>query len=298
MARAIKHIKAGLLHVEVIGTVPEASPGRRRSGRCRPTSAAQQFYNNKCSWRELELKLAANFGRGDQVYTTTYDDAHLPAGKKEAERILRKLIRKLRDVRRKRGEELRYIYVTEGFHGKSEDDYMGPPREPSVSGSRVERGRSEADERGLCRRGLEDRRLHHHIVFNGVGPGDLEEIQSLWTSIGGGYVRAEPVDVHYYRELAKYLTKEAREFGRAKPGERTWRGSRNLRKYEVEYIDIPSDSVTLSAPPGAVDYVQFSERNPFGFANCVGARYLLFEEEAPPSYSYTKGRKSNRANNF
>ncbi len=49
MARAIKHIKAGLLHVEVIGTVPEREPGRRRSGRCRPTSAAQQFYNDKCS---------------------------------------------------------------------------------------------------------------------------------------------------------------------------------------------------------------------------------------------------------
>jgi len=272
MARAIKHIKAGLLHVEVIGAVPETSPGRRRSGRCRPTSAAQQFYNNKCSWRELELKLAANFGRGDWVLTFTYDDAHLPADKREADRCFQKFVRKYRPVRRRRGEELRYIYVTEGWHGKSEDDYFG------------------GDGR------LEDRRIHHHVVLNGVGPGDLEEIRSLWP--GGGYVRAEPVDVHYYRELAKYLTKEAREFGRAKPGERTWRGSRNLRKYEVEYIEIPSDSVTLSAPPGAVDYVQFSERNPFGFADCVGARYLLFEEEAPPGYSYTKGRKSNRSNNF
>jgi len=272
--RAIKHIKAGLLHVEIIGTVPEASPGRRRSSHCRPTSAAQQFYNDKCSWRELELRAAANFGRGDWVYTTTYDDAHLPTSKKEAEKLLRKLVRKLRDVRRKRGEELRYIYVTEGWHGKSKDDYFG------------------GDGR------LEDRRLHHHIVINGVGPGDLEEIQSLWASIGGGYVRAEPVDVHYYRELAKYLTKEAREFGRGKPGEKTWRRSQNLIEYKVEYIEIPSDSVTLSPPPGAVDYVQFSERNPFGFADCVGARYLLFEEEAPPGYSYTKGRKSKRPNNF
>ena len=108
--------------------------------------------------------------------------------------------------------------------------------------------------------------------------------------MGGGYIRAEPVDVHYYRELAKYLTKEAREFGRAKPGERTWNKSRNLKAYDVEYIEIPSDSVTLSPPPGAVDYVQFTERNPFGFADCVGARYLLFEEEHPPEYSYTSGR--------
>lgn len=272
MARAIKHIKAGLLNIEIIGTIPEREPGRRRSGRCRPTCPAQQFYNDKCSWRELELTAAANFGRHDLVLTFTYDDLHLPTDKQAAAKLLQAFFRKLRTARRRRGEELRYIYVTEGWHGKSEDEFFG------------------GDGR------LEDKRLHHHVVLNCVGPGDLEEIQSLWT--GGGYVRAEPVDVHYYRELAKYLTKEAREFGRARPGERTWRASRNLKKYEVEYIEIPSDSVTLSAPPGAVDYVQFAEKNPFGFSDCIGARYLLFPEEAPPGYSYTKGRKPKSSNNF
>ena len=273
MARAIKHIKAGLLHVEVIGTIPDREPGRRRAGRCRPTCAAQQFYNNKCSWRELELRLAANFGGRDWVLTLTYDDGHLPPDKRSADKFLQKFFRKLRTARRRRKEELRYIYATEGWHGKAEDAWFG------------------GDGR------LEDRRLHHHVVLNGGGPGELEEIRSLWD--GGGYVRVEPVDVHYYRELAKYLTKEAREFGRARPGERSWRASRNLAPYEVEYIEIPSDSVTLSAPPGAVDYVQFTERNPYGFADCVGARYLLFEGDAPPEYSYTQGRrKSNRPNNF
>ena len=268
VARAIKHIKAGLLHVGVIGTVPESAPGRRRSGRCRPTSAAQQFYNDKCSWRELELLLAANYGRGDYVATFTFDDEHLPPDKDGAGKYVDKFIRKLRAVRRKRGQELRYVYVTEGWHGKAEDEYFG------------------GDGR------LEDRRLHLHMVLNGVGPGDLEEIRSLWP--GGGYVRIEPVEVHYYRELAKYLTKEAREFGRTRPGEHTWHASRNLEKYEVEYIEIPSDSVTLSPPPGAVDYVQFSERNPYGYADCIGARYLLFETEDPPAYSYAKGRKPKK----
>lgn len=272
MARAIKHIKAGLLHVEVLGAIPEREQGRRRSGRCRPTCAAQQFYNDKCSWRELELKLAANFGSRDLVLTSTYDDLHLPPDKRTADQEFQRFIRKLRTARRRRGEELRYVYVTEGWHGKSEDEYFG------------------GDGR------LEDRRLHHHVVLNGAGPGDLEEIRSLWQ--GGGYVRIEPVDVHYYKELAKYLTKEAREFGRARPGERSWRASRNLKGYDVEYIEIPSDSVTLSAPPGAVDYVQFSEKNPFGFSDCIGARYLLFPDEAPPEYSYTKGRKRNSPNNF
>lgn len=268
MARAIKHIKAGLLHVEVIGTIPEREPGRRRAGRCRPTGAAQQFYNDKRSWRELELILAANFGRGDYVATLTFDDEHLPPDKNGANKCADKFVRKLRAVRRKRVQELRYVYIVEGWHGKSEDEYFG------------------GDGR------LEDRRLHLHMALNGCGPGDLEEIRSLWP--GGGYVRIEPVDVHYYRELAKYLTKEAREFGRARPGEHTWHAGRNLKKYDVEYIEIPSDSVTLSPPPGAVDYVQFSERNPYGYADCVGARYLLFETEDPPVYSYTRGREPKK----
>lgn len=270
--RAIKHIKAGLLNLEIIGTVPEPGKAQRRGSNSCPTCSAQQFYNDKCSWRELALILGANFGRSDYVATPTYGDRNLPPGREEANRYFQRLIRSLRAVRKKRGQELRYVYVTEGLHGKSEDEYFG------------------GDGR------LEDRRIHHHAVFNGVGPDDLEEIQSLWQ--GGGYVRIEPVDVHYYRELAKYLTKEPREFGRARPGEHAWRASRNLKKYETEYIDIPSDSVVLAPPPGAVDYVQFSERNPYGFADCVGAWYLLFDEEAPPKYSYVGGRKRNTPNNF
>lgn len=265
MAKAIKHITAGLLHIEVIGTVPEPQLTRRsRGGRSKVTSAAQQFYNNKCSWRELELVLAANFGSNDMVVTYTYDDAHLPPDKKAGDALLQKHFRKLRAARRLRGEELKYVYATEGFHGAREDEYFGDDRE------------------------LEDRRIHHHVVINRCGPGDLEELRSLWNN--GGYVRIEPLDVHYYQELAKYLTKEAREFGRAKPGERSWRASRNLVKYEVEYIDIPSDSVTLAPPAGAVDYTQFSEKNPYGFADCTGARYLIFTVLPNPKYSYTRGR--------
>lgn len=270
MAKAIKHITAGLLNIEVIGTVPERAQHRSgRSGRSKPTSAAQQFYNNKCSWRELELVLAANFGSNDMVITYTYDEDHLPGDKKSGDALLQKHFRKLRAARRLRGEELKYIYATEGFHGARADEYFGDDRE------------------------LEDRRIHHHVVMNRVSAGDLEEIRSLWPN--GGYVRIEPLDVHYYQELAKYLTKEAREFGRAKPGERSWRASRNLAKYEVEYIEIPSDSVTLAAPAGAVDYAQFSEKNPYGFADCIGARYLMFSAPQPPQYSYAQGRCAKRS---
>ena len=269
MSKAIKHITAGLLHIEVLGQVPDRPPGPRgRAGRARPTSAAQQFYNDKCSWRELELLIAANFGRRAMVITLTYDDRHLPADKDGADRIFGKFVRRYRTVRRKRGDELRYVYSTEGYHEKRDYDWL------------------EGDGH------LEDRRLHHHAVVDVSGADDLEEIRSLWP--GGGYVRAEPLDVHYYRELAKYLTKEAREFGRPKPGARTWRASRNLQRPTVEYIEIPSDSVTLSPPAGAVDYEQFHERNPYGFADCVGARYLLYPQREPAEYSYTTPRARDK----
>ena len=266
MSKAIKHIRAGMLNIEIIGAVPERRAGSSgRATRSNPTSAAQQFYNYKLSWRELELMIAANFASKDYFVTFTYDNDHLPESKDAAVVLFKKFLRNLRDTRRKRGQELRYLYVTEGFHGICVDEYLGQDGH------------------------LEDKRLHHHVIINSVGPGDLEEYRSLWAF--GGYMRAEPVDVHYYQELARYMTKEAREFGRAKPGERTWRGSRNLNKYEVEYIEIPTDSVTLSPPPDAVDYHQFAEKNPYGYADCIGARYLIYAAKPLAKYSYAKPRR-------
>ena len=110
MSKAIKHIKAGLLHIEVIGTIPDRPPGRQgRAARSQATSPAQQFYNDKCSWRELELVVAANFGRRALVLTHTYDDDHLPESKDAANRYFARFIRRFRAARKKRGAELQYI---------------------------------------------------------------------------------------------------------------------------------------------------------------------------------------------
>lgn len=38
---------------------------------------------------------------------------------------------------------------------------------------------------------MEDRRLHHHAVINWTGPGDYDELRSLWH--GGGYETAPPL---------------------------------------------------------------------------------------------------------
>ena len=101
MSKAIKHIKAGLLHIEVIGTIPDRPPGRQgRAARSQATSPAQQFYNDKCSWRELELVVAANFGRRALVLTHTYDDDHLPESKDAANRYFARFIRRFRAARK------------------------------------------------------------------------------------------------------------------------------------------------------------------------------------------------------
>lgn len=155
MPKAIKHIQAGLLHIEVLGSVPERGGKKRRSARMEPTSAAQQFYNLKHSWQTLELAIAANFGARDLVLTFTYGDGRLPPDKDSAGKQFQKFVRKLRSARKKRGAELAYIYVTEGFHARG----TGPGGEDGA---------------------LEDHRLHHYIILNGAGAGGLEEIRSLW----------------------------------------------------------------------------------------------------------------------
>lgn len=268
MAKRLKIVTAGdgsskLVYEYLVSiTVPEDGGGRRSKLR-QMSSAAQQFMNLKNSWREAELTTAQNFRAGDLVVTLTYDDAHLPGTKRGANALFGKFARKLRTVRGRRGEELRYLYATECQHGKEADEYFG----------------SDSS--------LEDCRMHHHVIINATG-NDYDDIRSLWEY--GNYVRIEPLDIHYLKELAKYLTKEAREFGRGKVGERTWNGSRNLTKYTVEYDDV-RDSMTLTAPPGAVDFTHTEEVNPEGYGEMVCTRYLLLEPEERPTYTYNQGRR-------
>ena len=180
--KRLKHIRAGLVNYDYLVAIPSKGDSPRvRAAKRAASTAAQQYMNLKNSWRELELKLGANFWGKDHVVTFTYDDAHLPADKVAAGKEFQKFIRKLRGGRRRRLSNLLYVFVTEGYHHKAANSFL------------MEDGY------------LEDRRLHHHAVINGTGPGDYDELRSLWH--GGGYIRIEPLDVHYYRELAKYMTK-------------------------------------------------------------------------------------------
>lgn len=110
-----KTIRAGRLVHDCAYTMcfPSDAPRARREKR-KCTSAARQRMNLKRAAQKLELSLAANFGQRDLVLSLGYDDAHLPETREAAVACLRKLLRQLRTVRKRNGQELKYIYVTEG----------------------------------------------------------------------------------------------------------------------------------------------------------------------------------------
>ena len=225
MAKRIKTITAGRLVIVGCYTIPTPrSSDRERRALREISSAAQERMNLKRSWQKLEVELAANFTRRDLHLVFTYDDDHLPPNREEARKRLKKMIRLLRDHRKARGQETRYIYVTEQL---------------SAEGGR----------------------LHHHMILNGTGA-DLEVLRSLWP-YGEVELETLDL-WEGYEALAKYLTKEPREVGRPEPGKKSWTSSLNLVKPKVERetvkdnltIVAPPGAIILSAPP--------PKRNEFG----------------------------------
>ena len=173
---------------------------RIRQQRARSSSAVRQMLNHKASWQKLETLLACNFSPGDLAVTLTYRDARLPQYKAQAVTRIKRFLRLLRESRRMRGEVLRYVYCTEGWHG--------------------------------------DRRWHHHLILNATGR-DFEEIRALWAEDGDdvdikllnqldGADQPGATVAEDYRGWAIYLTKEAREHGSPRVGERMWVPSKGL----------------------------------------------------------------------
>lgn len=210
-----RQITAGRLQIVVSYTVASLQDTQKaRADKVKASTAARQAINLRYSWQKLEVVLAANFTARDLFVTLTYADESLPSSRVAAVNQIKKFLRRLRDVRRRRGESTQYIYVTEQL---------------SAEGGR----------------------LHHHLVINGTGPGDLDEVSSLW---GNGNADVEHLEVggndNAYAEYAKYLTKEARQVGSAEIGARTWVPSLGLSHPEPETADM-DDNMTIAPPPGA-----------------------------------------------
>jgi len=142
MAKRMKTVRAGRLVRSVIYTaLNPRDPDHVRAAKSKCSTKARQRMNLKRSAIKLKLMIAANFTFSDLVVTYTYDDSSLPLTVEAAEELLKNHLVKLRAHRKKRGEIVKSIYVTESKHG--------------------------------------DGRIHHHRVLNGTGA-DLDTLQSLW----------------------------------------------------------------------------------------------------------------------
>lgn len=242
MAKRKKTITAGRLVIGVAYTVATLQDGpKERADKTKMSSAARDLINLRYSWQKLEVLLAANFTRRDLFITLTYGDDHTPANRAEGVKRVKKFLTLLRAARRKRGQTLTYIYVTEQL---------------SAEGGR----------------------LHHHLVINGTGD-DYETIRSLWA--WGDMVEIAPLEVggndDGYAALAKYLTKEPLECGKSEVGARTWVPSLGLVRPKPETAEL-SDNETIAAPPGAyILSAPAPSRNEFGEYTYI--KYLLPERK-------------------
>lgn len=173
MAKFKKIIVAGPLVVETIYPAPNPRDGAGvRAGKKALSSEAQQRMNQKYAYQKMELEIAANYGVKDIYATFTYAPANAPTTRTEANKRMQAFWRKLRAARKAKGQELRYIYVTEHKHG--------------------------------------DGRWHHHVLINATGD-DFALIRELWGLGGIDFVQIRIDREKNYDTLARYLCKEQRE---------------------------------------------------------------------------------------
>lgn len=103
-------------------------------------------------------------------------------------------------------------------------------------------------------------RFHHHLLINGTG-GDFALIRQLWR--WGDEVEILPYYCKDHWTHAEYFTKEAKEKGRRRVGERMWRASRNVKRPVLTYEDAPPGSM-LAAPVNAFVEEKDTKDNSFG----------------------------------
>ncbi len=238
MKRRRKTITAGALVkiVEYIPQFPRDTP-QVRQAKHKTTAAAQKALNHKTAQGRLEEKLAANFSNRDYFVTFTYRPDEEPASRRDAIKHRARYIRRLKSVRSRRGQPLRWIFALENRHGEG--------------------------------------RYHFHAVINSVGgEADLEEIISLWDH-GRVHISRLFDDAHdsgsdfnTWLQLARYMTKERPEDGPdvTPNGAQLYGCSRNLRKPIVvtEWIEkqqrvvIPQGAVSIERSEVETEFSTFN----------------------------------------
>lgn len=200
-----------------------AAPSSQRQERREYSTQIRNAINFRTSREKLWLLLECNFAPDDLYVSVSYREENLPKTKDRAEKNLTWFIRALRAERKANGQELVYVRVTEGLHG--------------------------------------DHRFHHHLILNTTGD-DYKTIRKLWAKFGDS-VKIYPYKCKPSYEHAKYLTKEPKEKGRRRVGERMWRISRNAKRPVVTTEDVPQGE-DLLVPPGYEEKGNLNKNNTFG----------------------------------
>lgn len=202
-APGIREVKK--YHTARLGGKKTRAPNEKR------TEAAAQKINARRAKEKLYRLLVTNFHRDDYRVDLTYGDP-LPEPEEAVKRI-RKFIRKLRDLYRKKGEELKYIYVTE---------YVG-------------------------------HRIHHHLILNRVEGIGRKEIGAIWPYAKLNYrsFRLFDGEASDCAALADYFIKETATAIRREDAVQKlrWCSSKNLKKPDVKYTTIYSRNWTKKPKP-------------------------------------------------
>ena len=193
-----------------------------RTARRKATAEAQKALNHRTAQGRLEEKLAANFCSRDYFITFTFRPGEEPKTRREAAKHRAQYVRRLKTVRKRRGQTLRWVFALENKHGAG--------------------------------------RYHFHAVINSAGgEKDIEEIVSLWAR-GSVHISRlfDPAhdtgeDFNTWLQVARYMTKERPEGGKDETpnGAQLYSCSRNMRKPLVysEWID---SRERVQIPLGAV----------------------------------------------
>ena len=164
-----------------------------RRAKSQITREAQQRANEERSRIRLTQVIEANFDEKDVALTLSYSgDAPEP---KRVDKDIRNFLERVKRVREKKGlPELKWVMA------------IGGDEMPAV--------------------GYSGKRPHVHMIMSGGI--DRDTLEQIW---GKGFANADRLQPNEngLGGIARYLTKQKQDRER-KPGAKTWRGSRNLKK--------------------------------------------------------------------
>lgn len=167
-----KTIKSGnVLEVEVY-PIWDTHTSTSRARKTKESREAQKRLNYKNAVKAVVRLINANFTDSDYWATFTYDNAHLPKTREQAQHEVAKFIRRLKHYgERHHFDPLKYVYWTE----------------------------FELDE------AKGKHRIHHHIVTNFA---DRDKMEDLWGNGGRNNVRRLVADENGYEGMARYCMKD------------------------------------------------------------------------------------------